>query len=350
VVSIDIPSGLFGEDNSGNNLRNIVRATLTLTLQMPKLSFLFPENERFTGEVVVLDINLSEKAIAERPSQWVLTERYDVVHLLNPRNKFDHKGKFGHALLVAGSYGMMGSAVLAARACMHSGVGLLTVHAPEAGYNILQSAVPEAMMQADRHPRITTEVTNVVNYTTTAFGPGMGTDPATARAVEGLIRELRRPCVVDADGLNILAAHPELIEMLPKQSILTPHPKEFERLFGRSDNSYARLRKGMEAAMKYRHIIVMKGANTAVCLPSGYVLFNTSGNPGMATAGCGDVLTGILLALLAQNYRPDVAAVLGVYIHGLAADIALTTSSEEALTASDIINNLGHAFRQLRLS
>ena len=350
VVAIDIPSGLFGEDNTNNNLRNIIRATLTLTLQMPKLSFMFAENERFTGEVVVLDINLSTKAIADTPSQWALTERYDAVRLLNHRNKFAHKGNFGHALLVAGSYGKMGAAVLAARACMHSGVGLLTVHAPEAGYNILQTSIPEAMVQVDRNQRITTEVTGVANFTTTAFGPGLGTDAATVRAVEGIIRELRRPCVIDADGLNILAEHPELIEKLPSQSILTPHPVEFERLFGKSENSYIRLRKGMEAAIKYGHIIIIKGANTAVCLPSGYVCFNSSGNPGMATGGSGDVLTGILLALLAQNYRPDQAALLGVYLLGLAGDNALTNSSEEALTASDIIDNLGHAFRQLRLS
>ncbi|MEG1616358.1 MAG: NAD(P)H-hydrate dehydratase [Bacteroidales bacterium] len=350
VVSIDIPSGLFGEDNDKNDSRNIVRATLTLTFQFPKLSFMFPESEKFTGEVVILDINLSQQAMANIPSPFHLTERYDVTGLLNRRAKFAHKGNFGHALLAAGSYGMMGAAVLAAKACMNSGVGLLTVHAPESGYIILQTAVPEAKFQADKNPKFITRVNDILNYTATGFGPGIGTDSNTVWAVKEMIKELRRPCVIDADGLNILAQNPELLSELPSNSILTPHPKEFERLFGKSDNSFDRLMKGMEAAMKYNVIIVLKGADSAVILPTGHVHFNSSGNPGMATAGCGDVLTGILLALLSQNYRPDQAAVLGVYLHGMAADIAVTLSSEEALTAGDIVQNLGHAFRQLRLS
>lgn len=350
VVSIDIPSGLFGEDNTNNNNRNIIRATLTLTFQAPKLSFMFAENEKYTGEVVILDLNLSQQAIESTPTPFTLTERYDVVPLLNRRTKFAHKGNFGHALLVAGSFGMMGAAVLGARACMNAGVGLLTVHTPESGYTILQTSIPEAKFQADKNPKIITQVNNVTDYTATAFGPGIGTDSNTVWAVKELIKQLRRPCVVDADGLNILAANPELLDTLPSSSILTPHPKEFERLFGKSGNSYERLKKAMEAAMKHNVIIILKGANSAVCMPSGHVHFNTSGNPGMATAGCGDVLTGILLALLAQNYRPEQAALLGVYIHGMAADIALTMSSEESLIASDIIQNLGHTFRQLRLS
>ncbi|MEG1586159.1 MAG: NAD(P)H-hydrate dehydratase, partial [Bacteroidales bacterium] len=346
----DIPSGLFGEDNTNNNNRNIVRATLTLAFQAPKLSFMFPENEKYTGEVVILDINLSAKALEATLSPFKLTQRYDAVALLNRRTKFAHKGNFGHGLLVAGSYGMMGAAVLAARAAMHSGIGLLTVHAPESGYTILQTSIPEAKFQADKHAKMITQVDNLVNYTSTAFGPGIGMDSNTVWAVQHMIKELRRPCVVDADGLNILAEHPELLDMLPSLSILTPHPKEFERLFGKTENSYLRLKKGMESAMKHNLIIIIKGANSAICMPSGHVFFNTSGNPGMATGGCGDVLTGILLALLSQNYRPEQAAILGTYIHGMAADIALTVSSEESLTAGDIVQSLGHAFRQLRLS
>lgn len=350
VVSIDIPSGLFGEDNTNNDNRNVIRATLTLTIQCPKIAFMFPESEKYTGEVVTLDINLSKKAMESIHTPFHLTERYDVVGMLNRRAKFAHKGNFGHALLVAGSYGMMGAAVLAAKACMNSGVGLLTVHAPESGYTILQSAIPEAKFQADKNPKIITRVADLASYTSTGFGPGIGTDPNTAACVKQMIRELRRPCVVDADGLNILAEFPELLGELPSNSILTPHPKEFERMFGKSDNSFDRLTKAMEAAMRHNIIIVLKGANTAVVLPTGHVHFNSSGNPGMATAGCGDVLTGIILALLAQNYRAEHAALLGVYLHGMAADIAVTLSSEEALTAGDIVQNLGHAFRQLRLS
>lgn len=350
IVSIDIPSGLFGEDNSQNANRNIVRATLTLTFQFPKLAFMFPETEKYTGEVVVLDISLSQKAIEELHTQFRLTERYDVTGLLNRRTKFSHKGNYGHSLLVAGSYGKIGAAQLAALACMHAGTGLLTVHAPACANIILQMAIPEAMFQADKNEKFVTKVNDVPNFTATGFGPGLGTDSNTVWAIKELIKELRRPCVVDADGLNIIAENIELLGELPSNSILTPHPKEFERIFGRSENSYDRLNKAIDAAIKHNLIIVLKGANSAVILPTGNVHFNTSGNPGMATAGCGDALTGIILALLSQNYRPDHAAILGVYIHGMAADIALTLSSEEALVASDIIHNLGHAFRQLRLS
>ena len=350
VVAIDIPSGLYGEDNSNNSNRNIIRAQTTLTFQFPKLSFMFAENEKYTGEVVVLDIQLSEQAMEQVATPFILTEKYDAKQLLNHRSRFVHKGNFGHALLVSGSFGMMGASLLAARACMHAGVGMLTVHGPEHGFTTLQLGIPEAKFQPDKDPRIITHIPNVTDFTNVAFGPGIGTDKRTAKAIYELIKQLRRPCVIDADGLNILAENPEWIQTLPSYSIMTPHIREFDRLFGESANNYERLRKGIEAAQKHTLIVIIKGANTAICTPSGYVLFNTSGNPGMATGGCGDVLTGILLSLLAQNYRPEQASVLGVYIHGMAADIALTVSSEEALLASDIIANLGHAFRQLRLS
>ena len=350
VVAIDMPSGLFGEDNSNNINRNIIRATLTLTFQFPKLSFMFAENEKYTGEVVVLDINLSARTMEETFTPYTLTERYDVAPLLNYRTKFAHKGNFGNALLIAGSYGMMGAAILSGKACMHAGVGMLTIHAPRSSNSILQTSIPEAKFQPDKNMEMITGIDNISGYTAIGIGPGMGTEPLTEHAMQLIVRQLRRPCVIDADGLNLLAKRPDLLTQLPSMSILTPHPKEFERLFGQSENSYERLNKGIEAAMRYNVIIVLKGANSAVIFPSGHVHFNSSGNPGMATGGSGDVLTGILLALLSQNYSPEHAALLGVYIHGMAADIALTKGSEESLTAGDIVMNLGHAFRQLRLT
>ncbi len=350
VIAIDMPSGLFAEDNSQNSNRNIIKAQLTLTMQVPKLAFMFAENEKYTGEVVILDIQLSQEALKKTTSPLLMTELYDAKQYLKTRNRFAHKGHFGHGLLIAGSYGMMGSVVLAAKACMNSGIGRLTVFGPEAGYTTMQSSVPEAMFKADKNPRIITDAGDVTGYTNVAFGPGLGTDERTIEAVANFSRNLGRPCVIDADGINILASNPELLKSIPSHSILTPHPKEFDRLFGESTNSYERLCTAMESAMRHNFYIVLKGAYTAVCTPSGYVHFNTSGNPGMATAGSGDVLTGILLALLAQNYRPEEVAILGVYIHGLAADIALSKGSEESLLASDIIANIGHAFRQLRLA
>ena len=349
VVSIDIPSGLFGEDNSNNIPRNIIKANLTLTFDFPRLSMLFAENEKYTGEVVIMEINLSQSAKAEIPSSYFMTERSDVKKFINKRNKFAHKGIFGKAFLVAGSYGMMGAAVLSAKACAHTGAGVTYVHGPDAGCSVMQISVPEVIYKADKNPKIITVVGDTKDYTAVGIGPGIGTDPNTAWAVRTVLKDLKRPCVIDADGLNIIASTSELINSVPPNSILTPHPKEFERLFGKTNNSYERLKKAIQMAVKYSVIIVLKGAYTAVCLPSGAVHFNSTGNPGMATAGSGDVLTGMILSLLAQNYLPEHAAILGVFLHGFAGDIALPQTSEQSMQASDIIKQIATAYRQLKI-
>ncbi|MDO5570611.1 MAG: NAD(P)H-hydrate dehydratase [Bacteroidales bacterium] len=350
VVSIDMPSGYFCEDNTNNNFRNIIRANLTLTFQFPKFSFMFSESEKYTGEVVVLDINLSRNAINKISTSLYLTERFDAAKIIKPRSRFAHKGKFGHALIVAGSYGKIGACVLASKGCLHSGVGLLTVHSAGCANNIIQTSVPEAMFDADKQEKIVSEINNINTYNSIGFGPGLGTDSNTEWALENAFKQINRPCVVDADAINIIAKNNHLLSLLPSYSILTPHPKEFERLFGACENSFQRLNKAIEVAINFKFIIILKGAFTAVVLPNGEVHFNSSGNPGMATGGSGDTLTGIITALLSQNYTPAEAAILGTYVHGMAADIALTRSSEESLSAGDIIDNLGHAFRQLRLA
>ncbi len=348
VVSIDVPSGLMTEDNTYNVRSNIVRATLTLTLQHTKLAFLFAEHQQFVGEVQILDIGLSAEGIEKTDAPYSYMMHDDVVPLLKPRNAFSHKGTMGHALLVAGSYGMAGAAVLAARACMRSGVGKLTVHTPRRNIAILQTAIPEAVIHADREETIFSEAVSTDDYQALAVGPGLGTSEQTAIAMIAQLRRAQCPAVVDADGLNILAAKHAWLQQLPKGIILTPHPKELERLEGQCTDSYERLIKARQLAERLQGYVVLKGHHTAICMPDGHIVFNSTGNAGMATAGSGDVLTGILLALLARGYERREACMLGVYLHGLAGDLAARKLGEESLMASDIIHFLPQAFLKLK--
>jgi len=347
VVAIDMPSGLFGEDNLNNNPEGIIRAKMTLTFEFPKLAMVLPENELFVGRWKALPIGLHPAIMEKTSTAYLMVTDEDMEGLIRPRSRFAHKGDFGHALLVAGGKGRMGAALLAASACMHSGVGKLTVHLPQRGEMVLQTAVPEAMLDLDTdRDRITTLPDDLRAFDTIAIGPGIGTDEPTATQLGRLLRTAGdKPLLLDADALNILARNRELMPLLPPNTVLTPHPKEFDRLFGESANGYARLHKAATTAVKHSICIVLKGAYTAVCMPHGQICFNTTGNPGMATAGSGDVLTGIIAGLMAQQYDPSTAAVVGVYLHGLAGDLAAARSSEESLVAGDIVRELGRAFR-----
>ncbi|MBN1182432.1 MAG: NAD(P)H-hydrate dehydratase [Bacteroidales bacterium] len=349
VISIDIPSGLFSENNVKNS-EVIIRANHTLTFQQPKLAFLFAENEKYTGEWHVLDIGLDKDFISNQKSKYHYIEEDEIRALLKKRTKFAHKGIFGHALLISGSYGKMGAAVLASRASLAAGVGLQTTHTPQCGYGILQTAVPETMVTIDPAQEVVTTIPVVENITAMGVGPGIGTNPFTQEMIKNLIENVAQPLVIDADALNIMARNSDWLKLLPKNTILTPHPGEFDRLAGNSKNGYERHLKQIEFSKKYKVFVVLKGANTSVVTPDGEVYFNTTGNSGMATAGSGDVLTGILLSLLAQKYLPLHACLIGVYIHGLAGDIAAAVKSPESLIASDIINNLGFAFRKLNFN
>lgn len=343
VVSIDLPSGLFGEDNRANNPRNIVEADYTFTFQYPKLSFLMAENERFTGQWKVLDIGLHPEALAQTPSPYYFVEPEEAARLLKKRRKFASKRELGHALLIAGSYGMMGAAVLATKACLHTGTGLVTVHTPRCGYPVIQSAAPEALFNADKNDLHFSSLHIQQRYNAIGIGPGLGRHIETASAFKALIPQYNRPYVVDADALNLISESPEMLDSLPPYSILTPHAGEFDRLFGKSETSYERVIKAKSEAKKRNLIIVLKGAYTATVLPKGDIYFNATGNPGMATAGSGDVLTGIITGLLAQGYLPAEAAVLGVCLHGLAGDLAAAELSEAYITAGDIVSYLGKA-------
>lgn len=347
VVAIDIPSGLMGEDNTYNVQSCIVRANLTLTLQLPKLAFLFPENALFVGEWQVLDIGLSEEAIKETETDFHLLENGDMPLLIKPRNKFAHKGNFGRALLIAGSQGMAGASVLAARACLRSGAGLLTVHVPCCNNAIVQTSVPEAMTEMDISDTCFASSTDTDDYQAVGIGPGLGKSAETEAALLDQITTCQTPMVVDADALNLLGEHRSYIGKLPKGSILTPHPKELERLVGKCQNSYERLMKARELAKSAGVHIILKGAYSAIITPQGKCYFNPTGNPGMATGGSGDVLTGVVLALLAQGYDAETAACLGAYAHGLAGDIACKKQGMIGMTAGDIVTYLPMAWRML---
>jgi len=346
IISVDIPSGLFGEDNSSNNYETIISADFTLSFQFPKLSFMFAENAPYLGEWIILPIGLNQNAVRNTLSPFVFLEKNDVAGILRKRNKFDHKGIFGHGLLVSGSYGKMGAAVIGAEAALRTGIGLITCHVPYCGVAVLQPSIPEAMVISDQNEKHISQVGTTDSYSAVGAGPGIGTE--TQRAIHDLLKECKKPMVIDADGLNILSLNPTWLAFLPEGTILTPHPKEFERLAGKSADSYQRLTKQIEFAKDHRCIVILKGANTSVATPDGRVFFNSTGNPGMAKAGSGDALTGIILSLLSQGYKPEEAAILGVYIHGLAGDIAVEESSYESIIATDIINNISKAFNKLR--
>ena len=347
VVAIDLPSGLFADRHTPGTA--VVQADRTFSFERPKLAFFFPENAERVGEWAFGSIGLTPDFDHHTETDWHYLTKKDAVSLRRPRKKFSHKGSFGHALLVAGSFGKMGAAVLSARACLRSGVGLLTVHAPRSGNLVIQTSVPEAMSSADRRARIWTEVPDLQGYSSIAIGPGIGKAPETAAALQSLLQIYDKPLVLDADGLNLLAENPLCWDFLPKNSILTPHPKEFERLFGKAENDFQRNDLQRKKAMEHGVFIVLKGANTSIACPDGECWFNSTGNPGMATGGSGDVLTGILTGLLAQGYPPKSAALLGVYLHGLAGDLAAASLSQEALIAGDLVDYLGKAWLELEI-
>ncbi|MDE7086503.1 MAG: NAD(P)H-hydrate dehydratase, partial [Prevotella sp.] len=301
VVSLDVPSGLMTEDNTYNVWANIIRATRTLTLQQPKLAFLFAENQQFVGHLQVLDIRLSQEGINKTDAQYTIVEEADVRSRLLPRDSFAHKGQMGSALLIAGSYGMAGAAVLAAKACLRAGAGKVTVNTPKRNVSILQISVPEAIVQTGSEETIFAEAVDTEAYQALGVGSGLGQSEQTAIALITQLRRTQCPIVTDADALNILANHRAWMQQLPKGIILTPHPKEFDRLEGHSADSYERLTKARNLAERLQGHVIVKGHYTAICMPDGHILFNPTGNAGMATAGSGDVLTGIITGLLARG-------------------------------------------------
>ncbi len=346
VIAIDFPSGLFCEDNSENITDNIIKATHTLTFQLPKLSFMFAENDKYIGECHILDIGLDNDFINQLKTNYSFITGNDIIPLYKARQKHAHKGRFGHGLIISGSYGKMGAAILAAKGAIRSGIGLLTIHTPKSGYNIIQSTVPEAMCSIDEDDMFFSGIKDTGHFNAIGIGPGIGLDNKTEAALKLLIQNYSAPMVFDADALNIISKNKTWLSFIPKGSILTPHIKEFERIAGKVHNSYQRMEKALELAFKYQIFIILKGANTLIAFPDGRVYFNSTGNPGMATGGSGDVLTGIILGLLTQGYLPSQASIAGVYLHGYAGDIAARKKGYESLIAGDINDNLYKAFKK----
>lgn len=346
VISIDIPSGMFADSSSLNNI--IIKASFTLSFQQPKLAFMMPENQPFTGMVEVVDIRLHQDFHDNTQSNYHFVTRDLAASFLQPRNPFAHKGHFGNLALVAGSYGMIGAAVLAAKACLRGGAGKLTCYVPGCGYPILQTAVPEAMCVTDKDERQHTHIHFTTDYSAIGIGPGMGGYNTNALVIEQILASSPSKLVLDADALNTIATHPHLLKRLPYLAIITPHPKEFERLFGKTSNSFDRLDLARQQSAKLGIIIILKGRYTAVVTPSGDVYFNSTGNPGMATGGSGDVLTGILLGLLGQYSDLVKVALLGTYLHGLSGDLAAAEKSEEGMIAGDLVEFLPNAYQALK--
>ncbi len=347
VISIDIASGLFADELNKEKNPTIIKPIHTLSLAFPKQAFFFSENDQYVGQFHNIDIGIHHEFTSKVKEIAYFIERKDIKPLLKNRARHSHKGDYGHALLIAGSYGKIGAAVLSSKASLRTGLGLLTCHIPSSAINILQTAVPEAMLSIDSSENYFSEIKELNKYTNIGIGPGIGTNKQSALALKLLLQNTKYAMVLDADALNIIAENKTWLAFLPKNSILTPHPKEFERLAGKSSNSQERLKLQKSMSIKFNIYIILKGAYTSISTPDGKLYFNSTGNPGMATAGSGDVLTGIILSLLAQNYHPEIASILGVYLHGLAGDIAALKNGFEAMIASDIIDNISQAYIQL---
>lgn len=342
IISIDLPSGLFVDNSTVGCIS--INATHTLSFQCFKKALLMAENAQSLGDVHILDIGLHDNFYQNINSNYHFLNIEIINSIYKPRKRFSHKGNFGHALLIAGSYGKIGAAVLSAKACMRSGVGLLTCHIPICGYAILQSTIPEAMVLTDPNPSFITKVEDdLTKYNCIGIGPGMGTAMETRAMLKELLTTYKKPVVMDADALNCFALEKELLQLIPDGSVLTPHPKEFERLFGETNNDFERIELALQKAAELNCIIVLKSHHTLIVTPGGIGYFNSTGNAGMATAGSGDVLTGIITGLLAMGYTSLNAAILGVYLHGLAGNFAASALSMEAMMAMDIISHLGES-------
>ncbi len=348
VVSIDLPSGMFGDWNADAINRNIIHATLTLAIQFPRLPFFFGDNEELTGTWKTIDIGLDRDEMRRQKARFYLVEQSDIRPLLKPRQEFCSKADFGHTAIYAGSYGMMGAALLATRAAMRSGAGKVTAHTPRCGFLIMQTAAPSAMFESDTDDHVISDFTLRRKYDAVAIGPGIGTAQPTVDALEQFLKVAnanRRSVVLDADALNCMAMRPSMLNFVPQMSVLTPHSTEFDRMFGEHSSEQARWRKALSVADHLQVMIVLKGRYTAIIRPDGKVYINSSGTPALATAGSGDVLTGLIAGIQAQGYSAEIAALLGCFIHGVAGHISAERNGVHGTTAEDIADSIGKAIK-----
>lgn len=345
-ISIDIPSGL-SVDSYFNGDFMVLKADYTLSFQCWKRSFFHPETGKYTGKVIILNIGLSEGYHEETETHYFSTDDYFAGSLFNPRNEFAHKGNYGKVLIVGGSYGKIGAAVLATKSALKTGAGLTFTLAPQCGYEILQTSCPEAMF-IEGGERIIINF-NIDKGSTVGIGPGLGTHEDTQIGLLNFLKDYPSSLILDADALNIISNDKKNLKLIPEKSIITPHPKEFERLFGKTENSFKRLELAIEKAKELHVYIVLKDHRTQVVTPEGNVYYNLTGNAGLAKGGSGDILTGILTSLLAQGYSEKDTCILGVWMHGKAADLAAQKYSKEAMLPTNVIEELGNVFTELNI-
>ena len=345
TLSIDIPSGLY-TDKHTNNEKGVVFANYTLSFQTPKLVFFLPETAKYTVQWEVLDIGIDREYLQKTETEVELIGKHELLPLYKPREKFDHKGHFGHGLIVGGSYGKIGAVVLASRSVLVSGAGLVTAFIPKCGYTTLQTSLPESMVITCENEYLIDKIDLDIEPTVIGIGVGLGTNDLTVKAFESFLKSTEHPLVIDADGLNILSQHKRLLKLLAEDTILTPHPKELERLVGKWTDDFDKLEKVKAFSKKYKIIVVIKGAHT-ITVYKDKCHINVTGNPGMATGGSGDVLTGVIVGLLCQKYSALHATLFGVYLHGRAGDIAIEQYGYQSLIASNIIDYIKNAYIDL---
>jgi len=344
VLSVDVPSGMFMDKVA--DPKAVVRANHTLCFQSPKLPFFLPQTGTYTSQWEVLDIGIDREYLMTAETEFELIGKNEVLHWYIPREKFAHKGNYGHSLIIGGSYGKIGAAILASKGALYAGSGLVSAYIPSCGYVPFQTAIPEAMVETDMSEKQISDIKFNVDATVIGIGTGLGTEEATVKAFSAFLKKNKLPLVVDADALNILSKNKTLLKYLPEDSVLTPHPKELERLVGKWKDDFDKLDKAKKFVKKYQCILVLKGAHTIVLYKDkGFV--NSTGNPGMATGGSGDVLTGMIAGLIAQGYAPIIAAIFGVYLHGSAGDLAVEILGYQSLTATSIADAIGSAYLEL---
>ena len=346
TISIDIPSGLPANPEFKNS-NSIINSDVTITFEIPKLSFLLPNTGNYVGDLKILPIGLNKEFISKQYSENFFIDKDYVKSKIKKRPPFSHKGDYGHALIIAGSFGKIGAAVLSAKGCLKSGVGLITIQIPSCGYEIMQKSVPEAMVINDNGEKIIESVIDYNKYSAIGIGPGLDKNDKTKNVINNIFKCYKKPIVIDADAINIISEDEELLNIIPANSILTPHVGEFGRLVGKWETDLERQYLLKNLSKKLNSFIILKGAYSSIGCPEGKILYNSTGNPGMSTAGSGDVLTGIITSLLAQGYSQKHSAIIGTYIHGLSGDITRKEIGEISLTALDLVDKVPIAFNQM---
>ncbi|WP_185877896.1 NAD(P)H-hydrate dehydratase [Blattabacterium cuenoti] len=352
VLSIDIPSGMFIEKQN-ENIDNIIKSDYILTFQTPKLPFFLPDYEKCIKEWFILNIGWKNEFIEKIYTKNFYINKKMIFHMKKKRKKFSHKGNYGHGVIIGGSYGMIGSIILSGKASFKCGIGKLSIFIPNCGYNIVQNNILEAIVKTDIHNNYISKIFIPDNINSIGIGMGMGVNKFTINAFKLFLIDLSNnkeksfiPIVIDADAINILSNDSNLLNLLPKNTIITPHPKEFRKLFGSWNNDFHKLDILRKMSKKHNIYIILKGAHSIVSTPNNELYFNSTGNPGMATAGSGDVLTGMILSFLSQGYSIKNSCIMSVYLHGLSGDFAAKTLNEDSIIATDIINHIPKSIKK----